>query len=445
MTSNLLNKRIPTILGIGFVILGIALTTIATNNQTNLNSKASNSEEPRNVKITNLSDKSFTITYQTDAAVTGSVNYGRDKNLGNIELEELDKEKGNFSPKSIHSITMKKLSPKTKYNFVIISGQNTFLNNGVPFEILTGPNISSSSAEQHAIKGNVLLPNGDPPDEALVYLHAQNSQLLSSVTAKNGTYDFSLKNLRSEDIASYLEIGSDTVLELTAISKNSLKSTVLTSLSKKGYVPTITLSNNYNFTDQPTPVASKSGDINSSGFPTIAPKQTNLKPQILSPKENQSFDSQKPRFRGISLPNEQVEITIHSDEQITTSVIADSNGNWTYQHPNNLSPGEHTITIKTRNASGILTTLTESFVVLASETQVSKPATPTPTSVPTSTPIPTATLTPLPPSFLSPTLAPMESKGGLAPTGSFPAGITIGGIITAAIGIGLFLLTRSPL
>lgn len=450
MRNNLLDKRIPTILGIGFVILGIALTTIVTNSQTNLNSKASNSEEPRNVKITNLSDKSFTITYQTDAAVTGSVNYGRDKNLGNIELEELDKERANFSPKSIHSITVKKLFPKTKYNFVIISGQNTFLNNGIPFEILTGPNISSSSAEQHAVKGKILLPNGNPPDEALVYLRTQNSQLLSSVTAKDGTYGFSLKNLRSEDMASYLEMGSDTVLELTAISKNSLSSTVLTPLSKKNYIPTITLSNNYNFTDQLSPTASKSGETNSLGFPTIAPQKTDIKPQILSPKEKQSFDTQKPRFHGISLPNEKVEIILHSDEQIITSVIADNNGNWTYQPPNNLSPGEHTITIKTRGASGILTTLTQSFIVLASETQASKPVTPTPTSTPTSTPTPIATPTPTlalispTPSF-SPISIQIESKGGLPPTGNSPTLLVIGGIISTITGIAILLLTHGTL
>lgn len=449
MKNQLFNKRIPTIFGIGFVIFGIILTTIVANNQTGLKSKASNSQDPQSIKITNLSDKSFTITYQTDAAVTGSVNYGRDKNLGNIELEDLDKEKGNFSPKNIHSITVKKLSPKAKYNLVIISGQNTFLDNGSPFEITTAPNIASRSAGQHTIRGKVLLPNGNPPDEALVYLRTKNSQLLSAPVAKNGAFDFSLKSLRSENLTSYLDLDENTALEITAVGSGSLKSSVLVSLSKKDSMPTITLSNDYDFTSDPTPIASQSAESKSSGFPTIVPKETGIEPQILTPKENQSFTNQQPQFRGKSLPNEKVEIIIHSEENIQTQVIADSNGNWTYQPPDNLSSGEHTITIKTRDSSGILKTLTQSFTVFAEENQVPEPTpTITPILLPLPTPTPTITmliLTPTPASFPSITLEPIESKGGLPPTGSFPAEITIGGIVTAIIGIGLFLLTRAPL
>ncbi|OGH41828.1 MAG: hypothetical protein A3H79_02805 [Candidatus Levybacteria bacterium RIFCSPLOWO2_02_FULL_36_8b] len=439
MKNHLFNKRIPTVFGIGFVILGVVLTTIVANNQTGLKSKASNSEEPQNIKVSNLSDKSFTITYQTDAAVTGSVNYGRDKNLGNTELEDLDREKGDFSPKNIHSITIKKLSPKTKYNLVIVSGQNTFLNNGSPFEITTAPNIPFPSASQYSIKGNVFLPDGNPPSEALVYLSTQNSQLLSSSTAKNGEFDFPLKSLRSENLSSYINLNENTILKLVVISNDSLKSTALVSLNKKDSIPTITLPNDYDFTNDLVPIASKSAESKSLGFPTIVPKQTNLKLQILTPKKNQSFTDRKPQFRGTSLPNEKVEITIHSDENITTSVTADSNGNWTYEPPANLSAGEHTIIINTRDASGILTTLTQSFTVFASE------AIPTSVPTPTLSPTPTLTSTSTPAPFIS-TASTIESKGGLSPTGDFPfTQLTIGGIATTIIGVTLLLLTRASL
>src|SRR3989338_5386501 len=278
MKNHLFNKRIPTVFGIGFVILGVVLTTIVANNQTGLKSKASNSEEPQNIKVSNLSDKSFTITYQTDAAVTGSVNYGRDKNLGNTELEDLDRE-----------------------------------------------------------KRNVFLTDGNPPSEALVYLSTQNSQLLSSSTAKNGEFDFPLKSLRSENLSSYINLNENTILKLVVISNDSLKSTALVSLNKKDSIPTITLPNDYDFTNDLVPIASKSAESKSLGFPTIVPKQTNLKLQILTPKKNQSFTDRKPQFRGTSLPNEKVEITIHSDEKITTTGTAGSNGNWTYEPPANLS------------------------------------------------------------------------------------------------------------
>lgn len=454
MNNKLFNKRIPTIFGIGFVILAIILTTISLRTQTGFKSKASNSEMPQNVKVTNVSDDAFTITYETDAPVTGSVNFGKDKKLGNAELEDLDKEKGSLTPKNIHSITVKKLTPDTKYHLVIVSGQNTFLDNGSPFEIQTGSSISSPSAMQLKVKGKVVLPDGNPPIEAIVYLSSDNSQLFSAVVGKNGEFHFSLEALRSEDLASYFTAHDNTSLKLEAIGK-SLKSTVSISLSNADFIPTITLSNDYDFTHEPIPLASKSAEVEKTvSFPAITTKPQSLKPQILTPKKDQSFTDQQPQFRGTSLPNAIVEIIIHSDENIQTQVKADSNGNWVYRPPNTLTSGTHIITIKTRDSLGILTTLARSFTVFAQGSQVSESATssatPTQKTIPTATPRPTSAPTPfptpvpsiiIPTSFPSPTFMPIESKGGLPPTGDSPILFIVGGIVTAVFGVVLFLLT----
>ncbi len=443
MKNQLFNKRIPTILGIGLVVLGIVLTTVIVRVQTNLRSNASNSEEPQNVKITNLSDNSFTITYQTDAATTGSVNYGKSKELGNTQLEDPNSEKGNSAPKNIHSITAEKLSPDTKYYLIVISGQNTFLNNGVPFEISTGPSISSPGAQQTAIKGKVVLPDGNPSNEALIYLSTDNSQLLSSTVTKDGEFNFSLKSLRTDDLSSYFKLEENTVFKLLAINK-SLKSTVLFSLNQTNSVPTITLSNDYDFTKDYIPIASKSAQ---PGFPSTTTKSKNLKPQILTPKKDQSFTDQKPQFRGISLPNGDVEIIIHSPENIQSLVTADSNGNWTYRPLANLSPGVHTITIRTRDSSGILTTIMQSFTVFAQGSQVSESATPSAALISTPTPFPSPiiSLTPTPPPTGGTTPIVGRSKGDLPPTGSSSVLLIIVGIVSAISGIALFLLTRTML
>ena len=454
MNNKLLNKRIPTIFGIGFVMLAIIFTTIIVRTQTGLKSKASNSEEPQNVKVANISDDSFTVTYQTDAPTAGSVNFGKDRKLGSTELEDLDKEKGSLTSHNVHSITVKKLTPATSYQLVIVSGQNTFLNNGSPFEIETGPSISSPSAIQSKIKGKVVLPNGNPPIEALVYLSSDNSQLLSTAVGKNGEFNFSLKDLRSEDLNSYFTANENTFFKLEAVSQ-SLKSTVSISLNNADSIPTITLSNDYDFTNE-IPAASKSADAEIVSFPAITTKPKSLKPQILIPQKGQTFTDQQPQFRGTSLPNEIVEIIIHSDENIQTRVKADSNGNWIYRPPNILSPGQHTITIKTKDSLGILTTLTQSFTVFAQGSQVSESATPsatptqkaTPTPTPIQTPTPSPTIiviipSPTPTLTFIPTNLPIESKGGLPPTGNSSIVLIIGGVFTAISGIALFLLTRT--
>ena len=105
MRNELLNKRIPTVLGIALVVFGVVFTTFIVKLQTNLKGNALDSETPKNVKFTNFSDNSFSLTYQTDAAVPGSVNYGKGKELGNaafsadgntIALVERDKQKPGF-------------------------------------------------------------------------------------------------------------------------------------------------------------------------------------------------------------------------------------------------------------------------------------------------------------------------------------------------------------
>lgn len=424
MKNQLPGKRIPTVLGIGFIILAVILTTFIVKSQTNLKINALNSENPQNIKVTNVSDNSFTLTYQTDALAAGSINYGRDKKFGNTEFDS--------TARNLHSITVKKLSPATKYFFIIISGQNTFLNSGSPFEISTAPNISSPSASQITVAGKIVLPDGNAPEDALVYLNTQGSQLLSSTVAKDGSFSFSLKSLRTSNFSSYFKIKENSVFELLAIN-NSLKSTVSISIHQAGSIPTITLSNDYDFTNQSVSIASKSAEIEPLGFPSIVTKQEKSTIQILTPKENQSFSNNRPQFSGTSLPNEKVQIIIRSEENIQAEVIADRNGNWTYQSAP-LSPGVHTITIYTRGSSGILKTFMQSFTVLAAQAPNPTPTffpSPTITSIPTSTPTPPITTSSI------------ESKGGLPPTGisSFP--LIIGGIVTTISALALFFLTRN--
>jgi len=445
--KTLFNKRILTILGIVFVLIGIPLTTYVLKNQTVFKSRASNPQEPRNIKITNISDTSFTITYQTKLPSTGSISYGVDKELGKSALEDADKEKGSFSPKKIHSISVKELIPSTKYYLVIVSGPNTFLNNGVPFEVTTGPDIPFASINQNTIEGKIALSNGNAPFEALVYLDAENSQLLSSTTSKDGKFSFSLKELRAADFSSYFIANDLTVFKIFAID-DSLKSTALISLNQASSVPTITLSNDYDFTQPASLIESKV--VKSSDFSSIILPDGNLQPEIISPKENQSFTDPQPQFRGTSLPNEKVEIIIQSDNTITTQVTANNNGNWEYKPPNDLSPGIHTITIKTRDSSGILTTITRSFTVFAADSQVlesaTAPATITQETTPTLTITPTVAPTFIPPPAIetstpSPTLVPSASKGGLPPTGSSPT-LAIGtiGIVTTVISLLMLIL-----
>lgn len=441
------NKKYLTIFGIFLVLIGIPLTIFLLKDKAIFKSIASDTLVPKNINITNISDNSFTITYQTDTPTTGSLSYGHNQDLGESELDDVDKEKGSFSSKKTHSISVRNLTPDTKYYLAITSGSSTFLNDDTPFEVTTGPEIASPSAQENTVKGKILLPNGSPPSEVIIYLSADDSQLLSTTATKDGTFIFLIRGLRTKSLSEYFNIQDGTIFKINA-TDGSLQSSASATLSRINTLPSITLSSNYNFT-QEIP-SSKSATL-SRGFPSITPPTENTEPEILTPKENQSFNNPKPKFSGKSLPNGTVSIVIHSEEVMTAEVTADSNGNWIYNPPSNLSPGTHIITIKTRDSSGILKTVEQSFTVYAADSQISGSITPTvtpyaqtttPTLAPTSNSvfiIPVSTSSPTP--IL--TTEPATLKGGLPATGSFSAYLgTIIGIAATFISFCIFIFVH---
>lgn len=439
MRENIWSKRIPTLLGILLIGIGIGITSYLVKSGVILTSKAGPSETAQNIRISNVTDKSFTVSFTTEGQVIGSINFGKDKNLGQTALDDRDGP-GVLKEHKIHYITVKNLDSPSNYYFSIISGSKEFLQKDEPFIVKTAPVSPGSSSAEKTIKGKVVLPNGDAPAEAAVYLNSDNSQTLSALV-KEGGYSFSLNSLKTEDLSSYFTISDETVFRLFAEGEDSLTSNARFGNSESEELPVITLGSDYDFTQSNLSTASPSA---STGFPSLGSQEstTGKLPKINIPKNNQTFTDSQPKFSGTALPNSTVEITIHSLENIKTQVTADAYGNWNFRPTTPLSPGEHTITIITRDASGILRTITNSFTVFASGTQVNESATPsaapvvTPTSVPISTPIPTFIPTAIPTQSIispivtiTPVISPISQPGNSSAIliGLFGIGISVAG------------------
>ncbi len=399
MKKTFWDKRIPTLLGILLITIGVGLTSFLVNKGVIVVGQASPSTNPQNVRITNITDNSFTVSYNTEGEVIGSLNYGKDQNLGQTALDDRDQQAGSLINHRIHSVTVRSLSPVTKYFFSITSGQDKFLNNGVPFEAITGSVVTSSPSEQRPIVGKVIMPNGQAPDEAIVYITTDNSQVISSLIKSDGSYLIPLNSVRTKDLASYLPFPTTSILKMLFFG-DGLSSNVSLSISQINPVPTVTLSQHYDFATGTEPIASSSAQIETLPSSSPAVSSGNL-PKIITPKENQSFSDQQPIFTGTGKPNENVSIEIHSDAQIQTQVKTDANGNWSYRPNAPLSPGQHTISITTKDINGVLRTITQTFTVYAAGSQVNPVANP-----PTATPTPLATPTPSPSPTATPTLTP---------------------------------------
>lgn len=453
MRRTIWEKRIPTLLGMLFIAIGIWVTSFLVNRSNLLVSQARPSETPLQVRISNISDNSFTVSYTTQESVAGIISYGKDKEFGQTAYDD-KQQLGEITPYKTHHITAHSLNPSTKYYFAIISGKSTFLSNNAPFEATTGPSLTSPPTQKHPISGKVILSNGQTPQEAIVYITASNTQTISKIIKSDGTYIIPLNSIRATNLSSYAVLSDDIPIQMSLI-EGELQSTVTFSPKQASPVPVITLSKNYDFTASSS-VASESAltPAKITGFPSFSTTEVSGKdPQILTPKKDEGFSDQQPLFRGTTTPDETVTITINSEDIIQTQVKADNKGVWTYRPSSVLSPGQHTISIVSRGKSGILKTITQSFTVYAQGSQVTQTATPsaTPTIVITppisATPTPTlAAPTPIPTVVLIPSPPPAASKGGvqeLPPPGSssiVPVGIMALG--TTLVGIVLFLLTR---
>ena len=442
MKNSFWNKRIPTLLGLFIILMSIVATTFLTNSSQLIQTNASNSSQPKDVRITNVTDSSFTVSYSTDSPTSGSLNYGKDKSMGQSALDDRDQKSGNLGNYSVHFITVKTLTPTTKYYFTIISGQQTYTTNNLPFEITTGASLTENQNLNNNVVGNIKLLDGTPPQNAIVYMTTDGSQILSALADGNGNYSIPLNQTRNSDLSSYFVFNNNSVIKILVVG-DALSSNVVLYYSQVGNTPQIVLSKDYDFRSSDIQTASPSANMES--FPSfLSTSSSTFKnaPKILTPQKDQGFSDQQPLFKGTSTPGQKVEIIIHSSEQIQTSVPTDSFGNWSFRPSTILSPGNHTITIIAKDASGILRTITQSFVVYASGTQVSQSATPSALLTPT----PTDILTPTPTEIIlsgSTSATPTKIKQPLPATGNpFIMTAGIAGVFISLMGGLLFLLSR---
>lgn len=462
MRKTIWDKRIPTLLALVFIIFGIGLTSFLVNRGVIFIGRANPTQIPESIKITNVSDTSFTVSYTTGDDVFGSINYGASPAFGQTALDDRDSLSKSVVPHKMHSISANNLDPQTTYYFSITSAENKYLNDEQAFSIKTAPSIERSPSAQKPVSGKVLLPDSSPPQESIIYLFADGGQTISALVRSDGTYLLPLNSLRNNALDKYFEFGADTKIKMVVVGDN-LSSNIILSLNQINPVPTITLSNNYDFTSSKAPVASESASnaASSSSFPIFGEDSSpSFNPTIITPSKDEGFSDSQPNFEGKALPNEMVDVTIESNDPINTKVTSDASGNWTYRPSTPLSPGDHKITIKTKDSNGIIKTITQSFTVYAEGTQIAGALpSPTPTPSPTSSPTPLPQVSPSPSPTPTPTPTPLPTPtpiilvasstpptSSLLPTGdSKTLAIGVLGIGIVVIGGLIFILTRGQI
>ncbi|PJA22948.1 hypothetical protein COX59_01645 [Candidatus Beckwithbacteria bacterium CG_4_10_14_0_2_um_filter_47_25] len=364
----------PTALGLLILLVAIGIGLYWVKNKTAPDSASGQTLAPKQVRLTNVTDSSFSVSWTSDQPTNAKVKIGTD--LNNLkdrfgdDRDQLSGETGSFE---VHYLTAKNLTPNTKYYFKIESGGKSFDNQGKPFEITTGPTLGSPPGAD-PVYGTVLTAAKTPAEGVIVYVNLANAAPLSALVKSGGDWALSLSTARTSDLKSYLNYDAQaTIVNLLIQGGRQGTAPAITTTANDNPVPDIILGQSHDFRRAPlaaaeTPIASGSGNF--SLEPLIAQNQPPATPSGEVTLENPGVDGEvinatQPAFIGSGPPGTVLAIEIHSDDTYTGTATIGKTGDWEFIPPQGLSSGEHSITIAYLDSGGVEQSLNRSFVIAA--------------------------------------------------------------------------------
>jgi len=425
-------KNIPTILGIVILLIGVFAGVFLLRTNQVFRIGASATAVPKDVRVSNLSDSSVTVSWITDDQTADFISYGETQNVGTV-ANETDNDQKFFT----HSITITGLKAGTAYYYKIDSEGTDFDNNGVPWQFTTGPSLTGNGSST-LVSGSVITATGQPSARTIVYITI-NGYLLSTLTSDTGSFVLQLNQTRTSDLSSYTTIDpTQTLLEVSVEGAGGEIATAKIYPQSANPIPTLVMGQDQDYRNlQPTndsqnpnanlnlpETATSESKFDISTGSAIA--STSAKSVILeSLNEGETVTSTQPQFFGKGPGGEKITITVHSEQAVSGSVTIPSNGSWSWSPSTDLAAGTHSIIITWVDATGITRSLTRDFVVQAGEvpafTASGSGSSPTPTATPTLTPLPTfapiVTATPTPAATFSPTPESTASTAAVPVTG----------------------------
>ena len=239
--KNFLNKfRIPTLLGLAFITSGIVAGVFLTLREQSFISKASPDITPQNITISNTSDDSITISWQTDNPVLSFITFGIDNPEEQTVLDERDGKTP--EPHLVHYVTIKNLLPQTTYQYQIVYGKTKS-----EIAKFTTATPLSKQIDLNPIIGSILADN-KPLTEGIAYLSIVNATIQSSLIKDSGNFIIPLSQIRKEDLTDNFPLSEDTTAKLTIVSGNTQTKILFKLKDSKTGLPTINLGEDLDLT-----------------------------------------------------------------------------------------------------------------------------------------------------------------------------------------------------
>ncbi len=378
---NLLTKKIPTLLGLLFIGAGIFGYFYFFQNKS---SNISQDIVPQKVKITNIADNKFSVSWTSNAPTEAHLEYG----LVGTKLEEIatdDRDTALPGGKySTHHITVEELQPNSQYAFRIITGENStkFDNNGSPYTAITGPVIGATPTSVN-FYGTAVVADKQPAAGTIAYLTLPGGSTHSTLVGDTGNYTFTLSLMRSSDNKSYAQYDPSATIVNVLLESGKLKSSVNVSLANSEPVPPITLGKDEEFlttattptvaelapveTSTPTPTAEALSIFNIEPITGDVNAVTTVEVTLTNPKEEgETLKTLRPEFRGTGTAGTTLSIALSGQKAISDTVTVSKDKTWAWSPVIDLKVGKQKISISYIGSSGATQKIERTFTVSSS-------------------------------------------------------------------------------
>ncbi|MDO8452345.1 MAG: fibronectin type III domain-containing protein [bacterium] len=238
-------KKIPTLLGLLLLVVGIGAGVILTQYRQFFNIGATGTAKPQEVRITNVSSTTFTISWTTKIASFGFLAYGEGKTLNYTASQ--NKLIGPLS--LVHSVDVDDLKPDTTYYFKVGVNKDTYGNKTGDYSVKTSKKFVGREAD--VVFGTVADGGGKGVTGGIVYLTIPGVQQLSAVTDSKGAWVINLGNALGSSLSSPARYdGEKATLDIYVQAGKGFASARAVTQSAKP-LPPIVLGKTHDFTSIP--------------------------------------------------------------------------------------------------------------------------------------------------------------------------------------------------
>ena len=347
-------------------------------------------------ELVNVTDNQFAVFWESTRKEIGWIEYGNDKKRIVNRLYDDKDLAGSPRPHTLHLVTLKGLEEDTDFYFRIFTTDGAYQSDKSDTFHIRTPKKTIQATNAKPAYGKILLPNGKPKDNIMVFLRIKGNYPLLTLSKQSGEWLIPLNNLtRISDGARNSDIPQDTYAQIDFYDEGGKYSHIDATVANiTPLAQTLLLGRNYSLLAGGT-VLSASTEVNSVNRSVFS---------VVYPRENALIPAGKPLIKGTGVKGADVYVFINSKPQYAYRTTVDAKGEWRVLPTQDILPGSYIAAITSKNETGAKVTVNRNFIIAKSGEQVMGVATGEPTLIPTPTESPAPTgLSPAPSSAPSPT------------------------------------------